>query len=55
MIGIENDENISQAIEDEYNERKSLINECNLKHGFKIYQYYIHDGKMLYLITQKRM
>ena len=55
MIGNENYANTSQAIEHEYNERQSLINKYNLKHGCKICQYYMHDGKMLYLITQNSM
>ena len=55
MIGNENYANISQSIKNEYNERQYLINKYNLKHGCQIYQYYMHDGKMLYLITQNSM
>ena len=55
MLGNENYANVSEAIEDEYNERQSLINEYNLKHDCQIYQYHMHDGKMLYLITQHSM
>ena len=55
MIGNENYAKIIQAIENEYNEIQSLINKYNLKHGCQIYQYYMHDGKMLYLITQNSL
>ena len=55
MPGNGNYANVSEAIEDEYNERHSLLNEYNLKHDCQIYQYHMHDGKMLYLITQHSM
>ena len=52
MLGNENYANVSEAIKDEYNERHSLLNEYKSKHDCQIYQYHMHDGKMLYLLKQ---
>ena len=52
MLENENYANVNEAIKDEYNERDSLLNEYETKHDCKIYQYHMHDGKMLYLLTQ---
>ena len=52
MLGNENYANVSEAIKDEYNERGSLLNEYENKYECQIYQYHMHDGKMLYLLTK---
>ena len=44
--------NVKQLVENHYSERQNAIKDTNEKYGCNLQCYDIHDGKMLYLLTQ---